>query len=128
MCVQFIFCVYGVLALSNFAWFLSFVPIFFSRLCFHKSPMFQKQFYKIGVLKNFAKFVRKHLCRSCLLIKLQAGSLKIYLKRDSGTYVLLRISPSFRNTHFVEQLRTEAGVLKYFKNISSTIINSYASG
>ena len=128
MYVQFIFCVYGVLALSNFAWFLYFVPIYFSRFCFHKSPMLQKQFFEIGVLKNFAKFVIKHLCRSSLLIKLQAGGLKLYIKRDSGTYVFLWISPNFRNTHFVEQLQTEAGVLKHFNNISSTIISSYPSG
>ena len=29
-------------------------------------------FFKIGVLRNFAKFTRKHLCWSLLLMKLQA--------------------------------------------------------
>ena len=37
--------------------------------------------YKLGILKDFAKFARKRLCRSFILIKLQAERfLKIYQK------------------------------------------------
>ena len=38
-------------------------------------------FYQIGVLTNFAKFTRKHLCRILFLIKLQVSILQLYLKK-----------------------------------------------
>ena len=41
------------------------------------------------VLKNFTKFTGKHLCWSLFFIKLEAGALQFYLKRDSGTSVFL---------------------------------------
>ena len=48
-----------------------------------------QMFSKIGALKNFAIFPGKHLCQSCLLIKLQAWRSGISLKRDSNTGVFL---------------------------------------
>ena len=36
-----------------------------------------KIFCKKGVLKNFAKFIEKHLCQSLFLIKLQAKACEI---------------------------------------------------
>ena len=45
--------------------------------------------FRIGVLKNFAHFTGKHLCRSPFLIKLQALRLVTLLKRDSKTGVFL---------------------------------------
>ena len=40
-------------------------------------------FFKIGVLKSFSHFTGKHLCRSLLLITLQALRLATLIKRDS---------------------------------------------
>ena len=49
-----------------------------------------QSFYKLGILKNFAKFTRKHLCLSLFFsIKLQAISLQLYLTRDSSTGAFL---------------------------------------
>ena len=44
-----------------------------------------QSFYKIAILKNFAKFTRKSL----LLMNFQAFSLQLYLTRDSSTDVFL---------------------------------------
>ena len=56
------------------------------------SHLVQKQppevFYKKAVLKSFAIFTRKHLCRNLFLIKLQAF-------RDSNTDIFLRILRNF---------------------------------
>ena len=48
---------------------------------------------KKGTLKNFSKFTGKHQKQSSggVLLKLQAGNLKLYLKRDSNTGVFLSI-------------------------------------
>ena len=46
-------------------------------------------FFKIGVLKNFSNFTRKHLCRSFFLIKLQTRWPAILLKADTNTGVFL---------------------------------------
>ena len=46
---------------------------------------------KKGVLKSFANFTGKHLCRSLFLIKLQAWRPKPLLKRNSNTGVFLWI-------------------------------------
>ena len=47
-------------------------------------------------LKNFAIFIRKHLCWSCFLIKLQASRHATLLKRDSNTGVYLWILQTLR--------------------------------
>ena len=44
-------------------------------------------FCQKGVLRNFAKFIGKHLCQSLFLVA--GSSLQLYLKRDSGTGVFL---------------------------------------
>ena len=49
-----------------------------------------QMFFKIGVLKNFANFTRKHLCWSFFLIKLQALFNKVSCE----------ISQIFKNTFF----------------------------
>ena len=46
-------------------------------------------YFKIGVLKNFANFIRKQQCWSLFLIKLQAWRPATLLKRDSNTGVFL---------------------------------------
>ena len=48
-----------------------------------------QMFFKIGPIKNIANFTEKNLCRSLILIKLQALRLSTFLKRDSNTVVLL---------------------------------------
>ena len=48
-----------------------------------------QMFFKIGVLKNFAIFRRKHLCWSLFLIKMQTWRLATLLRRDSNTGVCL---------------------------------------
>ena len=50
-------------------------------------------FFKIVVLKNFANFTGKHLCRRLFLIKLQALRTATLLKRDSS-----EICEIFKNT------------------------------
>ena len=45
--------------------------------------------YKKRVLRNFANFIGKHLCRSLFLIGLQAFRAAALLKRDSNTDVFL---------------------------------------
>ena len=79
---------YSYISLRNFYWIpLLFIFIFIEEtnqvrmfykktLSIFRSSRSQK-FFKIGVLKNFAIFTRKHLCWSLFLIKLQA-------KRDSS--------------------------------------------
>ena len=54
--------------------------------------------WKKGVLRNFAKFTGKHLCRSLFLIKLQASGLQLYQKRNSGTVVFLWTLRNSKNT------------------------------
>ena len=54
---------------------------------------------KNGVLDSFAKFRRKHLCRSLLLEKYQPNG---WLKRNSDTVVFLWLVKSFKNTYFEE--------------------------
>ena len=46
-------------------------------------------FGKKAVLRNFAKFTRKHLCQSLFFNKVTG--LQLYYKRDSGTGVFLPI-------------------------------------
>ena len=50
---------------------------------------------KISVLKNFAKFKGKHLCRSLFFNKVADGGLQLYKKGDSDTGVLVRIWGNF---------------------------------
>ena len=48
-----------------------------------------QMFFKTDVLKNFAIFKGKHLCRSLFLIKLQTCRSATLFKSDSNTFVLL---------------------------------------
>ena len=48
-----------------------------------------EEFYKKSVFKNFAKFTRKHLFSGLFFNKAAGLSLKLCLKRDSGTGVFL---------------------------------------
>ena len=57
-------------------------------------------FFKIGVLKNFAIFKRKHLCRSFFLRKLRAWRHATLLKRDSTQVFSCEYCEFFKNTFF----------------------------
>ena len=46
-------------------------------------------FCEKGALRNLARFVEKYLYPRLVLIKLQTGNLKLFLKRDSNTGVFL---------------------------------------
>ena len=48
-------------------------------LCVQKQP--QEVFYKKGVLKNFAKFTRKHMCQSLFFNKV-AGPGSLFFKEQ----------------------------------------------
>ena len=52
-------------------------------------------FYRKGVLKNFAKFLGKHECRSLFLHEIAGFEPLMLLKRDSGTGVSLWILGNF---------------------------------
>ena len=57
-------------------------------------------FFKIGVLKNFAKFTRKQPCWSLFLITLQVWKPATLLKGDSNTGVFLWIWRIFKKSCF----------------------------
>ena len=67
-----------------------------------------QMFYKIGVLKNFTKFIGKHLCWSHFLIKLQAPKVCNFIKRP-----LYRCFP----VNFVEFFKTP-----FSKNTSGRLL------
>ena len=79
-------------------------------------------FFKIGVLKNFAIFPRKHLCQSYFLIKLQAWRSVTLLKRDSNTGVFLPVLWNFSERLF---WRTSAN--RYFCTSNHKVSNKYWS-
>ena len=62
----------------------------------YKSSHLQ-MFYKICVVRNFAKFTGKHLFRSLFLVKLLA---RLYWKKYSGTSVFLEFCGTCKNTFF----------------------------
>ena len=59
--------------------------------------------FKMGVLKNFGNFTGKHPCWTLFLIKLQAFSLAILLKRDPNTDIFLWNSRKVYKHLFVTQ-------------------------
>ena len=66
---------------------LSGIAILIFRRYFGSSSLLA--FYKIGVLKIFAKFLGKHICQNLFLIKLLTFSLKFYwisVKLDIQTF------------------------------------------
>ena len=62
-------------------------------------------FFKIGVIKHFAIFTRKHLCWSLFLIKLQIWRAATLLKRLQHRYFSANIAHFFRTAFFIENLR-----------------------
>ena len=80
-----------------------------------------QMFFKIGILKLFALFTRKHQCWNYFLIKLQGCRPVILLKRDSNTDSFLECSGIFKNIYFEEHLRTAASVLQIIELAISTV-------
>ena len=73
-----------------------------------RSSYYLQMFFKIGVLKNFTKFTKKHLCWSFFSLSPVPESLYCYKERDSSTLVFIWI---LQNTFYVEHLlyRTTPG-------------------
>ena len=91
------------------------------RFCFLHSPLHLGCYLYIrshricsvkkGVLKTVANFTRKQLCWSLFLIKLQAFSPAILLKRDSNAQLFFcEICKISKNTNFKEDIRMDASV------------------
>ena len=57
-------------------------------------------FFKIIILKNLPIFLRKHICWSLLLTKLQAWRRTTLLKRDSSAGIFMRILQNFSEQLF----------------------------
>ena len=68
----------------------------------------QRYSIKIDVLKNFAKFIIKHLFQSLFFNKAAGLRPAIFLKRNSGKGVFLWFCEIFKNTFFTEHLWTTA--------------------
>ena len=62
-----------------------------------------------GVLRNFAKFTRKHLWQSLFLIKLQAWGLQLYVKKGTLAQVFsCKFCEISKNAFFIGHLRATA--------------------
>ena len=77
-------------------------------------------FCKKGVLKNFAEFKGKHLCRSLFLIKLQVKKASLRPeKNETPTQVFSgEFCEIFRNTYFYRTSSVAASGSGTFKNCS----------
>ena len=69
-------------------------------------------FFKIGVLKHFSIFTRKHLSWNYFLIKFQACRPAILSKRDFNTDVFSECCEIFKHIFFQEHLRAAASIFK----------------
>ena len=76
---------------ENLHWVMIFFTVIFSKFCKKFRSSHQRCSIKKAVLKNFAIFTGKHLCRSLFLIKSQDWRPTALLKRDSSTGVFLWI-------------------------------------
>ena len=79
-----------------------------------------QMFFKIGVLKSFANFTGKYLCRSLFLKNLQAEDLQLHKKRLQHSCFLVKFSKFLRTPFLTEHLRWL--LLYFFKKV---LFNSY---
>ena len=86
-------CLLGMIEIILFFCF----PFFLKRKFLSRSSRLEL-FCRKDVLKNFLKFIGKHLCQSLFLNKVADLSLPLYQKRDFGTGVLLWILWNFKKT------------------------------
>ena len=63
-----------------------------------------QMFFKIGILKNFAKFKRKDLCQSLFFIKVAALQACNFLKETLAQVFFCEFYDFFKNTFFIEHL------------------------
>ena len=69
-----------------------------------------ERFYKIGVLKNFAKFTGKNLCQSCVFNKV-VGLVCNFINKETLTQVFsCEFCEIFKNTFFYRTLSVAASV------------------
>ena len=73
-------------------------------------------FCKKGILKNFAKILGKHLCQSLFFNRVAGGAGNIILKEPPAQVFSCEFSENFKNTYFVEHLRTAAPVHRSQRN------------
>ena len=81
-----------------------------------------QMFFRIGVLKNFAIFTGKHLCRSLFLIKLQCWRPATLLKRDSTQVFSCEYCKIFKNTFFYRTPLVATFFLSYCFSCTPAII------
>ena len=85
-------------------------------------------FFKIGVLKNFAKFTGKHLCQSLFFNKVAGLRLAILLKkRHWHRWFPLNFAKNFKNTFFLRTPPMPASVELYriWMNSKAFLIDFY---
>ena len=80
---------------KNFSLLLTVLAVFDIILYIQKQP--PEVFYKKGVLRNFAKLTRKHLCQNLFFNKVRSATL---LKRHPGKGVFLWILRNFQEHCF----------------------------
>ena len=64
--------------------------------CFYLRSSLSQMFYKIRILKRFAKFTGKHLCYSLFSIKSQTSGLATLIIRLQQRFLLEKFSKSLR--------------------------------
>ena len=76
-----------------------------------------------GVLKNFAIFIGKHMCRSLFLIKLSTCS--IFKNRLPTQVLSFKCGEIFKNTYFEKYLWTGASVALFV--FQTAVVNPFTS-
>ena len=64
-----------------------------------------KAFYKIGVLKNFAKFTEKHPCQSLFFNKIADVAYNFVKKETLAQVFSCEVCEIFKNIFFTEHLQ-----------------------
>ena len=82
-------------------------------------------FFKIGALRNFAKFTRKHLCRSLSFKKVAGLQLATLLKKKTLSQVFYYeiICEIMRGTLFMEHLQTTPSDLNAIEFNRESVFN-----
>ena len=87
----------------------------FQLLTVEKQPRHQRCFVKKSVLRNFEKFIRKHLCQSILFNNVTGLRPEIcnFIKKATPEQLFFcKLCETSKNTYFAEHLRmTASGLL-----------------
>ena len=81
------------------------IPFVVFTACYSRSSCWQ-MFCKIRVLKNFAKFIRKHLCWDHFLIKFQVWRPATFPSLKGCNFIKKRLQHSWLRVNFAKSLRT----------------------